>query len=47
MRQYISTFLGSIFLNLFLTCEFSWVQNKKVTERFLHVWDGMKQGFAY
>ena len=47
MRQYISTFLGSIFLNLFLTCEFSWVQNKKVTERLLHVWDDMKQGFAY
>ena len=47
MRQYISTFLGSIFLNLFLTCEFSWVQNKKVTERLLHVWDYMKQGFAY
>ena len=47
MRQYISTFLGSIFLNLFLTCEFSWVQNKQVTERLLHVWDDMKQGFAY
>ena len=47
MRQYISTFLGLIFLNLFLTCEFSWVQNKKVTERLLHVWDDMKQGFAY
>ena len=47
MRQYISAFLGSIFLNLFLTCEFSWVQNKKVTERLLHVWDDMKQGFAY
>ena len=47
MRHYISTFLCTNFLNLFLTFEFGWFENKKVAERLLQVWDDIKQLFAY
>ena len=47
MRHYISIFLCTNFFNLFLTFKFRWVENKKVTEHLLQVWDDMKQLFAY
>ena len=47
MRHYIPTFLCTNFFNLFLTFEFKWVENKKVTERLLQVWDDIKQLLVY